>query len=157
MDKELKKYEIGFLVKAEENKNELIKILKNRGFLIIDDGEISRIKLAYPIEKENFAFFGYLYFSGDSEKIKALNKELKTSPKILRHLVISRPVIMRKVENKTAFEKAELISEKIYAPAYVEASADVEVLADGPARKITPKTEVLSNEELEKKLEEILK
>ena len=150
MEKESKKYEIGFLVRLEEDKGELAKILKDRGFSIIDDGEISRIKLAYPIKKENFSFFGYLYFSGDPESVKELNKELKTSQKILRHLIISRPVIMRNVENKTASDKAEFSPGKVYAP---EVSAAPAI----SARKTTPKTEVLSNEELEKKLEEILK
>ncbi|MDP3015372.1 MAG: 30S ribosomal protein S6 [bacterium] len=143
MDKEPKKYEIGFLVKLEEDKGELARILKDRGFSIIDDGEVSRIKLAYLIKKENFAFFGYLYFSGDPESVKELDKELKTSPKILRHLIISRPVIMRKIESK-------IDSEKVY-------TREISAAPAISARKITPKTEVLSNEELEKKLEEILK
>ncbi|MEK7114484.1 MAG: 30S ribosomal protein S6 [Patescibacteria group bacterium] len=145
-----KKYEIGFLVRLEEDKGELARILKDRGFSIIDDGEVSRIKLAYQIKKENFAFFGYLYFSGDPESVKELDKELKTSPKILRHLIISQPVIMRKIENKTDPDKADLSSGKVYAR---EVSAAPAI----SARKIMPKTEVLSNEELEKKLEEILK
>ena len=143
MEKEPKKYEIGFLVKLEEDKWELARILKDRGFSIIDDGEVSRIKLAYPIKKENFAFFGYVYFSGNPESVKELDKELKTSPKILRHLIISRSVMMRKIENKTDFEKV-YTREVSAAPAI-------------SARKIAPKTEVFSNEELEKKLEEILK
>lgn len=138
----LKKYEIGFLIRLEEDEGELARILKDCGFLIVDDGKISRIRLAYPIKKENFAFFGYLYFSGNPESVKELNKELKASPKILRYLVISQPVIMRKVENKTDSEKI-CVQEVSAAPVI-------------SARKITPKTEVLSNEELEKKLEEIL-
>ncbi len=143
MEKESKKYEIGFLVSVEEDRGELARILKDRGFSIVDDGEVSRIKLAYPIKKENFAFFGYLYFSGDPESVKELNKELKTSPKILRHLIISWPVMIRKIESK-------IDSEKAYTR---EVSATPAI----SARKTTSKIEILSNEELEKKLEEILK
>ncbi len=142
MEKESKKYEIGFLVRLEEDRVALARILKDRGFSIVDDGEVSRIKLAYPIKKENFSFFGYLYFFGDPENVGELNKELKTSPKILRHLIISQPVMIRKVENKT-------VSEKVY-------TREVPAVPAISARKTTPKTEVLSNEELEKKLEEIL-
>lgn len=150
MEKEPKKYEIGFLVRLEEDKEELVRILKDRGFLIIDDGEVSRIKLAYQIKKENFAFFSYVYFSGGPESVKELDKELKTSPKILRHLIISQPVIMRKIENKTDFEK-------VYVRDLPTGRQEVSATPAISARKITPKTEVLSNEELEKKLEEILK
>lgn len=141
-DEEQKKYEIGFLTRAEQDREELVKILNNHKFLIINDGEFSRIKLAYQIMRENFAYFGYLYFSGNPENIKELKNELKTSPKILRHMIILRPVMI--MENK----ENEIVSEE---KTYIPVASAVQTF------RPSPKTEVLSNEELEKKLEEILK
>ena len=62
MKEDAKIYEIGFLAKEENDREEIVKILTNYGAKIVDAGKMSRIKLAYPIKKENFAYFGYLFF-----------------------------------------------------------------------------------------------
>ncbi|PIU98642.1 hypothetical protein COS61_00280 [Candidatus Wolfebacteria bacterium CG03_land_8_20_14_0_80_40_12] len=145
MDKELKKYEIGFLIKVEEDKKELLKILNNYQALIAEEGRVSKINLAYPIKKENFAYFGYLYFSCDPEKIKELRNELKGLSKILRFIIISRLVSAKKDEVKIRTGASQEVPRQP-APSR-EAVKTVKA----------PKAETLSNEELEKKLEEILR
>lgn len=151
MDKEFKNYEIGFLTKTEQDRDELVKIIKNRQFSIIDDGEFSRIKLAYQIEKENFAYFGYLYFSGDPGNVKELRNELKTSLKILRFIIISRPVRVKKEEKQ---KETPVIPEKI---SFTAPASIISVAYPVKEKSEKPRTGTLSNEELEKKLEEILK
>lgn len=146
-----KNYEIGFLAKSEEGKEWLVKTLKDRHFSIADGGDFSRIKLAYPIKKESFAYFGYLYFSGKPENIKELKNELNPSPKILRFIIISEPVMME--ENKKQ-EERQIISEKSSFESPAPTPAISQPLKEKPEK---PKTGTLSNEELEKKLEEILK
>jgi ribosomal protein S6 len=141
-DKELKKYEVGFLVRAEGDKEELAKTLKNHRASIIDDGGISRIKLAYPIKKEDFAYFGYLHFSCAPENIKELRNELKTSPKVLRFIIVSQPAPVKKSETK---EVSEEIRRRPAAP------------TSQTIKEASKQSEALSNEDLEKKLEEILK
>ena len=140
MNEERKNYEIAFLVKSEEDQEGIIKILKNSQLPVIGEGRISKIKLAYPIKKENFAFSGYLYFSGSSQDIGNLTARLKNEPKILRFSVITQPIV-KKDEHRV-----------------------VERVSSRHAQEVTPQlpkktsvTEVLSNEALEKKLEEILK
>lgn len=169
MEKEFKNYEIGFLMKTEQDREDLVKILKDRQFLIIDDGEFSRIKLAYPIKKENFAYFGYLYFSGNPKSVKELENELKVLPKILRFIIISQSVIIEK--NKEWNNQQSIISEKVSStptpiidnlqPTTYPAQKQVLYGTSNQQPVIEklekPRSGSLSNEELEKKLEEILK
>ena len=52
MKEDAKIYEIGFLAKEENDREEIVKILTNYGAKIVDAGKMSRIKLAYPIKKK---------------------------------------------------------------------------------------------------------
>lgn len=139
---EQKNYEIGFLSKEEQYKEDVAKMLRSRDFLIIQDGRTSKIKLSYPIKKENFAFFSYLYFSGASGNISELDKELKMNSKILRFLIIADPILSKEKEFVAGPEQETLSPRQEYETQ--------------PARREVKKTELLSNEALEKKLEEIL-
>lgn len=148
-----KNYEVGFLIKSDSDKGGLIKILEDNQFSIINEGQISRIKLAYPIKKENFAYFGYLHFSGVPANIQNLSDKLRTESKILRFSII--PQSVEETEGK--------ISEEIYSTRARHFSERQKVQGT-PFQPPTPqlpkkpaRTEALSNEALEKKLEEILK
>ncbi len=158
MEKESKNYEIGFLAKSEEGREGLVKILKDRRFSIIDGGDFSQIKLAYPIKKENFAYFGYLYFFGNPEDIKELRSELKIFPKILRFIIISKPVIMEKNKER---EEQQVVPEKVSLEKPMPTINNLQPTTYNRQPVIEklekPRSGSLSNEELEKKLEEILK
>lgn len=140
MNEERKNYEIAFLVKSEEDQEGIRKILRNFQLPVIDGDRISKIKLAYPIKKENFAYSGYLHFSGSPQDIGNLTESLKNEPKILRFSVITQPIV--KKDERRVVERASSRQTQEAAP---------------QLPKKTPRTEVLSNEALEKKLEEILK
>lgn len=159
MKEEVKIYEIGFLAKEENDREEVVKVLTGYGAKIIDAGKISRIKLAYPIKKENFAYFGYLLFSadlpeektsasrkGDDGIVKKSGNDLKTNQKILRFLIVA--VHPEKPDEKPRKEP----SQKVLPDIAVTEPANENFLL-GEQRTITE----LSNEALEKKLEEILK
>jgi len=139
MNEERKNYEIAFLVKSEEDQEGIIKILKNSQLPVIGEGRISKIKLAYPIKKENFAYSGYLHFSGSPQDIGNLTESLKNEPKILRFSVITQPIVKkdeRRVVERASSRQAQEVTPQL--------------------PKKTSVTEALSNEALEKKLEEIL-
>lgn len=159
MKEEVKIYEIGFLAKEENDREEIVKILTSHGAKIVDAGKMSRIKLSYPIKKENFAYFGYLLFSvdlpaekslasrkgGDSVVTKSSN-DLKTNQRILRFLIVV--VHPEKLDRKPRKEEPQKALPDI--PVFEPASENFLL---GEQRTITE----LSNEALEKKLEEILK
>jgi ribosomal protein S6 len=151
---EEKKYEVGFLIKSEPDKEGLIKILKDNQFSIINAGQTSRIKLAYSIKKENFAYFGYLHFSGDPANVPKLSDQIKNDSKVLRFLIIPQSIIKEgegRIPEEISSTRAKYFSErqKVQGTPFESPAPQ---LPKKPAR-----TEALSNEALEKKLEEILK
>ncbi len=156
---EIKSYEIGFLVKSEPDKEELIKILSDNQMPIENNGQISRIKLAYPIKKENFSYFGYLYFSGTSENVEKLSKSLKSNHQILRFIIISKPISEKRVSGAEAsLTRSKYLVERhkiLRTSSFDETRIESSKIAQMP--KKVQKVEALSNEALEKKLEEILK
>lgn len=154
MDKEIKNYEITFLAKSEGDKEELINNLKRHELTILGDGPMSKTKLAYPIKKETFAYCGTLYFSGEADKIEELVKELKVQGKLLRFNIIFRPAGEGKMDiiKPASSEKERPVLER---KEMEKSAADLSIRQTPKAPRI--KTETLSNEALEKKLEEILK
>jgi len=95
-------------------------------------------KLAFEIKKQNQGFYATVVFEMEPEKIDELNNFLRLNNDILRHMIINQ---------------AELRTEKVSKkPARIK-SADSEVIAGETASK-TGKVKI---EELDKKLEELLK
>jgi ribosomal protein S6 len=93
--------------------------------------------LAYPIQKENYAFFGFTHFEGDPAAIGDLKNDLKLNPQVLRYLIITPPFVKKSAWKKSGPSKSQL-----------EETRPVPPPAEEP---------ILTNEALEKKIEEILK
>ena len=147
INEERKNYEIGFLLKSEDKKTEIKKILEGRKVEVVEEGVVTGIKLAYPIKKENFAYFGYIRFLAEPLAVKEIDSEIKHNPELLRHLVTIYPA--DKI-NKARKERRNLgIKESV-----VKKALGVRMVA-APVKK-PRKVEALTNEDLEKKLEEIL-
>lgn len=91
MEKEVKAYEISFLVREEEDVQEVIKHLSGIKADIVNEGPITRIRLAYPIEKENEAYFGFIHFTADPALCIQLTGELEIEPKVVRSLLVTPP------------------------------------------------------------------
>lgn len=137
-------YEISFLLRQEQNIEILMAALKNIGAEIINEGQITEIKLAYPIRKMKSAHFGYLIFEALPSRLKELRDALMLDEDILRFLIVTPPIrkpLTQLVKN--------------------EAAAGTETVLPGEEDKMAPgrrekQIEQVSNEELNKKLEEIL-
>lgn len=142
MESSTKKYEIGYLSSSETGSDELKKVLATYGAEVVEEGAVNRIKLAYPIKKEQFAFFSYIHFNVATNAIVKIKEDLKFVSSILRVLIIAEPV-SAVLENKT---REYASRERREIPKAEE---------ERPKVKSAPTAE-LSNEELEKKLEEIL-
>lgn len=134
-----KEYELSFLVKEEDGAKTVLKFLKELGAEIVAEGPATKIALAYPIEKQQTGYFGFYHFLLEPSEVVHLEHELQTSQEILRHLLLTPP-----------YKKSQ-------ARPRPEAGAKAPVAAKVSALKAAePKQEVLTNEELEKKIEEIL-
>ena len=142
-----RKYELAFVLKTEDI-SVVAKLLANGGFAVLTENPLEKIQLAYPIKKEDYAFFGYCHFEGDPAAIKNLRADLRLSPEVLRYLLITPPFIKKPAWRKSEPDKSPEET-KFNLPADKQAR-----FADRQSQLAEP---ILTNEALEKKIEEILK
>lgn len=141
-----KKYEISFLLKSEESLADIFAVLERYGSEIEKKENIlKKIPLAYKVKKHSEAFFGFFIFSVTPSDVLNISKELNLNGEILRFLIV---LPFAKIENKEKIGK--IPEEKRSKP---ETSPEEE---KKESEVIPEKVSSLSNEALEKKLEEIL-
>lgn len=142
---ESKNYELSYLFPPSITEGEiLIRVNKlsslieeNKGIILATD-EPKKRHLAYPVNKQKEAYFGWITFSMAPENIAGLSKGLKSQEGLLRHLLIEKKVetiprhILRVIPSQPA-------KPRITLPKGIERQA-----------------EKLDLEALDKKLEEIL-
>lgn len=141
-----KQYEISLLLRSEEDYQNTVDLIGKSGAVVIYAKPAAKIKLAYPIKKEISAYFGFAVFTAQPEQLAAMNKALGLRQELLRYMILTPPVMKEeKGERPPRFSKTK--------PQPFE-SAEKTI---GLAQPKQEPPDVLSNEFLEKKLEEILK
>ena len=89
-------YEVMFIIDAaleDEKKEAAIETVKET---IGADGEVTNAdvwgmrKLAYPIRKKNEGYYVVLEFKGSQSLPKELDRRLKISDHIVRHMIVNR-------------------------------------------------------------------
>lgn len=135
-----KEYELSFLLNEAGSISEIDKALANIKAEITTRGQISEIRLSYPIKKHTSAHFGYYYFMAHPEDVVKVKEELKLNPNVLRNLLLTPPI------------KPMTREPRPIKPIESKKEPAVKVEESRPAEP-----RILSNEGLEKKLEEILK
>jgi len=134
-------YELIFITDSSSEKADGPTIASVRGFINEQGGVIKKEdtwekrKLAYPIKKHVFGFYTVIQFELEKEKIEELQKQLRMNGNLLRFLII----------DKTG------VKEDVHKPRMARPKA---VVAPKPTDE---KTERVKIEEIDKKLEEILK
>lgn len=129
-----KEYELAFLVNEETEAPGIVAALKDAGAEIHLEGPVQKIALAYEIKKQTSAVFGFAQFSMDPAAAKSLEASMNLRPELLRFMLISPP---------SAKERP-----------YPQANSPTRPAAKPYEPKSVPTG--LSNEALEKKIEEIL-
>jgi len=137
-DQELKKYEVTLLLK-EDIKDKIEAILSKNGAVNLITGEFKKIQLAYPIKKENFAFIGDITFEILPSEISKISNDLKVESSVLRYLITKLENLQQAEENKN--------KNKPYSGSYKKERRSV----------VSSSSTMLTNETLEKQIEEILK
>lgn len=141
MDEDKKEYEISVLFENESNLPDFLKFMNQHGAEVFFESPLRNLNLAYPIKKKIQAFFAYFHFKALPEAIGSISKDLETSSHVLRSLIVTPPFLKPK---PSAFvPRTRRVAEPETSP--VEHSQ--------PARRPSAP---LSNEALEKKIEEIL-
>jgi len=143
---EKRSYEIGFMARDEAGVAVLVNALKSHGGEIVLEGPVEQVPLAYKIKKQAQAHFGYLHFTMDPAQTAVLSDVLERAEGVLRFLITTPPFIKQKPRPMMPPDAAWSSSSPRRA---AEAAAQPE---KKPAAPQLP----LSNEALEKKIEEIL-
>ena len=142
-DLEKKEYEIAFLLDSAEAEAEITKLLAKIKAEVTTAKPVSEISLAYPIKKHASAFFGFIRFKAMTGEVAELKSDLRHNAKVLRSLVtVYIPVKLRAMRTRNVERAAESA-----ATTKKESSSTAKAGQAG----------AVSNEELEKTLEEILK
>jgi ribosomal protein S6 len=155
-------YEISYLVPtsvAEDNISAegeaLKKVILDAGASVITDEAPHRQKLAYTMRKKTVsgsydkydeAYFGWVKFELDTDKIEGVKKTFDSHPSVLRYLLISTVA-----ENTYLGKRASVIAESF--------GAKSEPVEAKPEEKIEEKKEAapLSIEEVDKSIDEMVK
>jgi len=134
---DVREYELSFLLNVEEAAAAVEEFLISAETEIVSKGPLRTITLSYPIKKQETAFWGFLVFRALPEKIAEIRKAFHLHPQILRFLILTPPIMAQEARRRG------------------EAAEKPETITDTP---ITERFEppVLSNEALEKQIEEIL-
>lgn len=89
-------YEVMFIIDAaleDDKKKAAIEMVKE---IISADGEVGKEniwgnrKLAYPINKKNEGYYAVIEFAGSADLPKELDRRLKISDSIIRHIIINK-------------------------------------------------------------------
>ncbi len=92
----MNKYEVMFIIEAaleDDKKQAAIEMVKE---IIAADGEVGKVevwgmrRLAYPIQKKNEGYYVVIQFVGKPELPKELDRRLKISDSIIRHIIINK-------------------------------------------------------------------
>lgn len=151
----MKQYEIAYLIRPDIKEEELetVYVQKIKDLLSEFSGEITKEqspqkrKLSYWIKKVRQGYFGHMLFNIDPKDLKALDKKLKLEESLLRYMIIA----VDKDYYAHMKRQEEEIKEKFQRITQQSSSTE------GSPRKIEKsKEKVKLEEEIEKKLEEIL-
>jgi small subunit ribosomal protein S6 len=128
-------YELGFILNPEVSEEQTGAILSRISQIVTNyDGQIVRVnqwgrrRMAYPIEHHRDGFYVFVDMILTPETVFELDRSLKVSEEVLRHMVIRRDP--RSVQKEREEYEARAAQEQEQA-ARAEAAPDAEALAEG--------------------------
>jgi ribosomal protein S6 len=139
--RDAKDYEIGFLARDEKGAEAVLNAVKQRGAEILLEGPVEKIALAYKIQHEVAAHFGYIHFKVAPSEVAGIKNDLAAQPLVLRSLIVTPPLMKPKPRWDGIKPRVKTVFPTPAVP-----------LEHAPTPSLP-----LSNEALEKKIEEILK
>ncbi len=147
----MRQYELTYLISDDVSESELTKVTGKVGGLITElDGKIikeeswGRRKLAYPINKTNFATYVTVYFEMDPLSILPFGKDLRHISNVVRQLIIVKDY---KKEELTLTSDDIAESEDITAVTGSEKSVEAVTVEEIDNRDLMAKREKKENTE----------
>jgi ribosomal protein S6 len=143
-EKDKKEYELALLLKSEDNLAGVIALVGRHNGTDISEPRAKRLQLTYEIKKHTEAVFAYFTFKAFGDDIKNLEHDLNAHQDALRFMVIASPAPAERPSASLMPQHEERRSRTAVHSAPSEVPPK-----PAPSRP-------LSNEALEKKIEEIL-
>ena len=143
-------YEIGFILNPEVNEEQTHAILERLEQIVARyDGQVVKVnqwgrrRLAYPIERHRDGFYVFIDTILTPETVSELDRTLKVSEEVLRHLIKKRDpkTVQKEREARAAAAAAP-------APAVPEVETAPQEEAPAPAAEDTAVSSLLSPEEI---------
>jgi len=133
------KYELAFVIK-DESLADLKNAVEKNGGRIVEERETQKIRLAYNVKKQGYGYLGALFVSIPKDRVEKLMGELNLCENVLRY-------VLTRFDERKITEREEELKQK-------SGRSEERRPPRVPKRTTEP---VLTNEALEKKIEEILK
>jgi len=146
-------YEIGYILNPEVNEEQTRAILERIEQIVANyDGQVLKVnqwgrrKLAYPIEHHRDGFYVFIDTILTPETVTELDRTLKVSEEVLRHLIKRRDP--KTVQKEREARAAAAAASTPAAPA-VQAEAEPEAEIPAPAGEEAELPVLLTPEEIE--------
>ncbi len=146
-------YEIGYILNPEVNEEQTRAILERIEQIVANyDGQVLKVnqwgrrKLAYPIEHHRDGFYVFIDTILTPETVTELDRTLKVSEEVLRHLIKRRDP--KTVQKEREARAAAAAAATPVAPA-VQAEAEPEAEIPAPAGEEAELPVLLTPEEIE--------
>ena len=163
------KYEMMYIVPATKSDDEAAKAKEETTTLlgqyseeITRDDMIGKRKLAYPIKHVRYGYYVLTCFTADPEKVKDLDRELRHSADVLRHMIVaagpnadSAEVELPEYEQPDVYARRKRSPKKDEKPV-VKREEVVEAAKDEAPAKEEAVKPAMSSEQLDKKIDDIL-
>jgi len=148
-------YELGFILNPEVSEEQtsatlerIQKIVNNYDGQVVKVNQWGRRRLAYPIEHHRDGYYVFIDMILTPETVIELDRTLKVSEEVMRHLVKKRDAkaVQKEREEREEREARAAAAAQNQAPAVAEAEVTDE--AQVPAEPVAePDEEILINEE----------
>lgn len=148
-EKDKKEYELAVLVKSEDDLASVVALIRQHNGEMASEPRAKKLALAYEIKKNKEAIFASCTFNANGADVKNIENDLNNKAEVIRFLVIIAPT-------------PDAPGERDRVPMGVAAGVQrrtrtMRTSSAGPAAETKPAaSKPLSNEALEKKIEEIL-
>lgn len=146
-------YELGFILNPEVNEEQtrailerLEQIVTNHGGQVMRVNQWGRRRLAYPIQHNRDGFYVFVDMVLTPETVNELDRTLKVSEEVLRHLIKKRDpkVVQKEREARANAPQAETPAEESSEGQLPEGEAPAEENAEGQPE--VPASEVPAEE-----------
>lgn len=149
-------YELGFILNPEVNEEQtsailerIEKIVKNYDGQVVKVNQWGRRRLAYPIEHHRDGYYVFIDMILTPETVLELDRTLKVSEEVMRHLVKRRdPKAVQKEREEREEREARAAVAATQTQASTTTESEVAVEPQAPVELVAdPEEELLVNEE----------